>query len=82
MITRHDSLRHALDRAESGNAGQVTTIVVSRRWWQEISSGERNEYRQRAKALGIALRADSQMTSHFVEMRGSDGPPLSSESHA
>ena len=79
MITRHDSLNEALRHAEGGASSAVRTIVFSSRWWNELSHAERDTFRKRAERLAITLRGDSQLVGHYVEMRGDDGPPLSSE---
>jgi hypothetical protein len=82
MISRHDSLHHALQQVESGALRSVSTIVFSHRWWHTLSADERAEFRERASRHSVTLRADSQLTSHYVEARGEDGPSLSSEGHA
>jgi hypothetical protein len=79
MITRHASLSQALDELEAGTLTGVSTVVVSRRWWDRLSRQERSTYRVRAKRIGIELRADSQMSGHYVEARGGDTGPLSTE---
>ncbi|MFN2566182.1 MAG: hypothetical protein ABR499_14390 [Gemmatimonadaceae bacterium] len=80
MIIRRTSLSQALDELESGTLTGVSTLVVSRRWWDALSAHERTTYRTRARHAGIELRADSAMSAHFVEVRGGEsGPPLSTE---
>jgi hypothetical protein len=79
VITRHDSLHHALEQVETGAVHSVATIVFSSRWWRELTVAERDDFRRRAQRHGISLRSDSQLTSHFVEMRGSDSKSLSTE---
>ena len=80
MISHHASLSQALHDVETGVLADVSTLVVSRRWWDTLSSDEQSQYQSRAERLGIALRADLAMSSHFVEARGGDaGPPLSTE---
>jgi hypothetical protein len=79
MITRHESLSQALDEVEAGTLSGVTTVVVSRGWWNGLSRQARSSYRSRAKRAGIELRADSAMSSHYVEARGRDSGPLSTE---
>jgi hypothetical protein len=80
MITQRESLTQALAELEAGTLTGVSTVVVSRRWWDGLSVPERNAFRVRADRAGIELRADSAMSSHFVEARGADsGPPLSTE---
>jgi hypothetical protein len=79
MITRHESLSQALDELEGGSLSGVSTVVVSRGWWNGLSAQERSAYRRRAKRIKIELRTDSAMSSHYVEARGSDSGPLSTE---
>ncbi len=80
MIARCESLSRALEDVERGALSEVSTVVVSRQWWDGLSLAERNAFRQRAHRAGVDLRADSAMSVHFVELRGgADGPPLSTE---
>jgi hypothetical protein len=79
MITRHASLSQALDELEAGTLKGVSTVVVNRDWWDRLSGRERSTYRVRARRAAVELRADSLMSSHYVEARGSDTGPLSSE---
>lgn len=80
MITRRDSLENALQELETHGLAGVTTIVVSRWWWDRLSFRERDEYRLRAERAAIELRVDDRISAHFVEIRGGDeGPPLSTE---
>jgi hypothetical protein len=79
MITRHASLSQALEQLESGRLSGISTVVVSRRWWDKLSLQARKEYRARAGRAGVKLRSDSAMSAHFVEARGSDTGPLSTE---
>ena len=80
MITQRKSLTQALAELEAGTLAGVRTVVVSRKWWNGLSMAERNAFRLRADRVGIELRADSAMSSHYVEARGGDaGPPLSTE---
>lgn len=79
MIVRQTSLSQALDEIESG-ALAARAVVVSRRVWDQLSPAEQDDYRRRAARLGVELRADEVMSSHFVEVRQSeDEPPLSTE---
>jgi hypothetical protein len=83
MITQRESLTQALAELEAGTLAGVSTLVVSRRWWDRLSVPERNAFRVRADRIGIELRADTAMSPHFVELRGDDsGPPLSTENRA
>ena len=80
MISSRTSLSQALDEVESGRLAGVSTLVVSRLWWDTRSPQARNAYRKPAGRAGVELRADSAMSSHFVEVRSGDsGPPLSTE---
>ncbi|MDQ3949617.1 MAG: hypothetical protein M3282_04660 [Gemmatimonadota bacterium] len=79
MITRHASLSQALDELEAGTLNGVSTIIVSRDWWNRLSRQERSTYRVRARRAEVELRADSKISTHFVEAHGSDTGPLSSE---
>jgi hypothetical protein len=80
MITRRESLAQALEDLEAGKLAGVSTVVVSRRWWDALSLRERSTFRARAGRAGVDLRADTAMSGHFVEARGGDeGPPLSTE---
>ncbi len=80
MITRRESLTQALDDLDAGRLAGVSTVVVSRRWWDSLPLRERSTFRMRAEQAGVSLRADSAMSAHFVEVRDSeDGPPLSTE---
>lgn len=78
MTVRRNSLSQALDEIESG-ALAARTVVVSRRAWDALSRPEQDTYRRRAARLGVELRADELMSSHFVEVREQDEPPLSTE---
>ena len=80
MIIRRTSLSQALEELESGTLAGVSTLIVSRLWWDGLSLGERTTFRTRANQARVELRADSAMSGHFVEARGGEsGPPLSTE---
>jgi hypothetical protein len=80
MILRRESLTQALDDLEAGKLAGISTLIVSRRWWDTLSLRERSTFRARASRAGVTLRADSAMSGHFVEARDGDaGPPLSTE---
>ncbi|HXS23293.1 MAG TPA: hypothetical protein VN719_03625 [Gemmatimonadales bacterium] len=82
MIARCATLSQALDEIEAGALAGASTIVISRRAWDALSSNERDLYRTRAERAGIELHADEAISSHFVEVRGGEeAPPLSSERH-
>jgi hypothetical protein len=80
MLTRRDSLDHALVDVEGRALRGASTIVVSRSWWDSLSPREQSEYRSRAARADIALRVDEAISPHFVEVRGGEeDPPLSTE---
>jgi hypothetical protein len=80
MIIRRTSLSQALEELEAGTLAGVSALIVSRRWWDDLSLQERNTFRTRAGQAGVELHADDAMSGHFVEGRGGDsGPPLSTE---
>ncbi|HEU4647626.1 MAG TPA: hypothetical protein VFS33_01105 [Gemmatimonadales bacterium] len=80
MITRRDTLEQALGEVETGALAGASSIVVSRSWWDHLSTSEQDAYRRRAERAAIELRADEAMRGHFVEVRGGDeGAPLSTE---
>jgi hypothetical protein len=80
VIIRRDTLEQALGEVESGTLSGASSIVVSRNWWEHLSTGEQDAYRRRAARATIELRADETMSSHFVEVRsGDESPPLSTE---
>jgi hypothetical protein len=80
MLTRRDSLEHALIDVESRALRDASTIVVSRSWWESLSAREQSEYRSRAARANIELRVDEAISTHYVEVRGrEEGPPLSTE---
>lgn len=81
MIALRDTLEQALGEVESRALTGVSTIVVSRPWWDGLSTNEQNGYRSRAERADVQLRVDEAISSHFVEIRGGDeGPPLMTES--
>jgi hypothetical protein len=80
MIIRRTSLSQALEELEAGTLSGISTLIVSRRWWDTLSLAEHSTFRTRAGRAGVELRVDSAMSGHFVEARGGDsGPPLSTE---
>jgi hypothetical protein len=81
MIARRDTLEQALGEVESRALTGVSTIVVSRPWWDGLSIKEQSGYRSRAARAEVELRVDEALSSHFVEVRGGEeGPPLLTES--
>ncbi len=80
MITRCDSLEQALGDIEADQLPGASTVVVNLLWWTGLSTAEQEAYRLRADRSRVELIADDAISSHYVEVRGSDdGPPLSSE---
>ena len=79
MITRRDNLEQALGEIESHALEGARTIVVSRQWWSGLAPREQEAYRHRADRAAVELRADEGISRHFVEVRGADEGPLSSE---
>jgi hypothetical protein len=80
VIIRRDTLEQALGDVESGTLTGASSIVVSRNWWDHLSTSEQDAYRRRAERAAVELRADEAMSGHFVEVRGGDeGSPLSTE---
>jgi hypothetical protein len=83
MMQRRTSLDEALRDLEAGTLSGVSRVIVSRGWWDALSSAERDRYHHRAVALGVTLSADDLISRHFVELvEGTDeggAPPLSSE---
>lgn len=79
MIARRDSLTEALRDIEARELTGASTIVVSQAWWDGLSANERSAYRSRAHRADIELRVDEAISRHFVEVRGGDTGPLSTE---
>jgi hypothetical protein len=80
MIMRRDSLEQALREIEAGTLPRSSTIVVNLDWWNGLSSAVQETYRHRAEGVAADLRADEQLSRHYVEVRsGEEGPPLSTE---
>jgi hypothetical protein len=83
MMQRRSTLDEALRDIEAGVLARASRIIVSRRWWDALSTAERDRYHHRAAALGVELSADELISRHFVEVVDvadeEDTPPLSSE---
>ena len=80
MIARRESLTQALGEVEKRALTGVSTVVVSRQWWDGLSPNEQDEYRGRAARADVELRVDEAISRHFVEIRGKEDGPLSTES--
>jgi hypothetical protein len=79
MIIRRDTLEQALGELEARTLKGASTVVVSRQWWDSLSVHERDAYRGRAERTSVDLRVDDSISSHFVEVRGGDEAPLTTE---
>lgn len=80
LITRRDTLEEALAAIEADRLTGASTVVVNLQWWTALSIAEQEDYRLRADRARIELVADDALSSHYVEVRGTDdGPPLSTE---
>ena len=80
MIKRRTTLQDALMEIESGALEGVTAIVVSAPWWQSLTTSTQSDYRRRCERHGVVLRADANLSRHFVELASdSREPPLSTE---
>jgi hypothetical protein len=80
LITRLDNLEAALAEIEAGRLPGASTIVVNLGWWTGLSVAEQEAYRLRSDRARVELVADDALSSHYVEIRGTDeGPPMSSE---
>ena len=80
MIKRRTTLQEALHEIESGILDGVTAIVVNGEWWQSLPTATQSDYRRRCERSGVVLRADANLSRHFVELASDAGePPLSSE---
>ena len=80
MIKRRTTLHEALGEIESGVLLGVTAIVVNGEWWSLLSKQEQGEFRQRCEKHRVQLRADSDISRHFVELASdTDERPLSTE---
>jgi hypothetical protein len=72
VIRRRDSLQEALAEIEQGGLAGVLAVVVSRAWWDSVSSRDQRSYGRRCAERRIELRVDDRMCRHFVEVI--DGP--------
>jgi hypothetical protein len=80
MFARRDTLVQALHDLEAGDLPNADTVIVSRHWWESLSTSEQTTFHARAEQAGVTLSVDDQLSGHYVEVRG--GPsdqPLSSE---
>lgn len=79
VTLRYHSLEEALLQFDAGALPNGCRIVVSWGWWDTLSDTERDSYRTRCEVRGVRLSTDHQISRHFVEINGSDAPPLSTE---
>ena len=80
MIKRRTTLADALLEIESGTLEGVTAIVVNGEWWQSLTTPVQGDFRRRCEQLRVVLRADVNLSRHFVELASDPmEPPLSSE---
>lgn len=80
MIKRRTTLIDALQEIESEVLSGVKAIVVNGEWWQSLPSSTQNDYRRRCEKLGVVLRADENLSRHFVELASDPTErPLNSE---
>jgi hypothetical protein len=79
MIARRDTLEQALGDIEADTLAGASTIVVNLEWWNSLSVAEQEAYRHRADKARVELRADDTLSRHFVEVRGGDERPVSTE---
>lgn len=79
MTRRSQSLDDALGEIDAGTLANVARIVVSERWWDDLSGDQRRAYTRRCVDHGVELSVDDRISLHFVELVGKSDPPLSSE---
>jgi hypothetical protein len=80
MIRRRTTLDEALSEIEAGVLDGVTAIVVNGSWWKELSSPTQGAFRMRCERSGVQLRADDDLSRHFVELASDPSErPLSTE---
>ena len=70
MFARRDTLVQALNDLETGGLPNAEIIIVSRSWWESLSTSEQTTFRTRAERAGVTLNVDDQMSAHYVEVRG------------
>lgn len=76
-ISRRETLDQALGEIERGDLRDAASIVFCVVWWKELTSAQRNGYRQRARRARVTLRSDRLMNRHFVEVRARSRSPKS-----
>jgi CheY-like chemotaxis protein len=68
-ILRRRSLDKALREQERGGPAGMTTIVVGREWWTQLTPSRQSAFRKRAKSVGVSLRSDSLLGDDYVVVR-------------
>jgi hypothetical protein len=83
MITRRDSLTNALRDVQQGALDGASAVVVNEDEWNGFSASAQRQHLDHAAKLGLAIRTDRRLGTHFVEvLHGPSDRPLSSESPA
>ena len=70
MFARRDTLVQALHDLEAGDLPNAETVIVSRDWWDTLSTTEQTSFHTRAERAGVTLSVDDQLSGHYVEVRG------------
>jgi hypothetical protein len=81
MFARRDTLVQALNDLETGGLANAKTIIVSRGWWESLSTSEQTTFHARAERAGVTLNVDDQMSAHYVEVRGGPSDQRQSGEH-
>lgn len=68
-MLRRSSLNKALLEQERGGPTGMTTIVVGRDWWTQLTSSKQTAFRKRAKSAGVSLRSDPLLGEDYVVVR-------------
>jgi len=82
MIKRRTTLEEALGEIETGVLMGVRSIVVNADWWQHLPLTSQSAFRRRCADNKVDLRADDELSRHFVELASdTKETPLSTERH-
>jgi CheY-like chemotaxis protein len=68
-ILRRSTLDKALLEQEQGDVKGMSTIVVGKTWWAQLSPAKQATYRKRAKKAGATLRSDALLGEDYVVVR-------------
>jgi two-component system chemotaxis response regulator CheY len=68
-VLRRSSLDKALVEQERGGPAGMSTIVVGKEWWAQLTPSKQASYRKRAKTAGVVLRADALLGTDYVVVR-------------